>query len=65
MLFPIRLVDYERIREREWMDGKLGIDLVEEVCKYFIPDFTRWKDHDAYSEAFERLLQDLRAEARK
>ncbi len=26
-----------------------------------IGDFTRWKDHDAYSNAFERLLRDLKA----
>jgi hypothetical protein len=25
-------------------------------------DFTRWKDHDAYSKAFDRLLRDLRVE---
>ena len=26
-----------------------------------IGDFTKWKDHDSYSEAFERLLRDLKA----
>ncbi|HEY7350286.1 MAG TPA: toll/interleukin-1 receptor domain-containing protein [Ktedonobacterales bacterium] len=26
-----------------------------------IGDFTRWKDHDAYQKAFERLLRDLKA----
>ena len=25
-------------------------------------DFTRWKDHDAYSKALDRLLRDLRVE---
>jgi hypothetical protein len=29
-----------------------------------IGDFTRWKEHDAYSKAFERLLRDLKVEAR-
>ncbi len=28
-----------------------------------IGDFTRWKDHDAYQKAFDRLLRDLKAEA--
>ncbi len=28
-----------------------------------IGDFTRWKEHDAYKEAFERLLRDLQVEA--
>ena len=25
-------------------------------------DFTRWKDHDAYQKALDRLLRDLRVE---
>lgn len=29
-----------------------------------IGDFTRWKDHDAYQKAFERLLRDLKAESK-
>lgn len=28
----------------------------------YIGDFSRWKDHDAYQQAFERLLRDLKAE---
>ncbi len=27
-----------------------------------IGDFTRWKDHDAYTKALDRLLRDLRVE---
>ena len=38
---------------------------MEEICKYFIPDFSNWKDHDAYTAAFERLIQDLRVEAER
>jgi hypothetical protein len=26
-------------------------------------DFTRWREHDAYGKALERLLRDLKAEA--
>jgi hypothetical protein len=29
-----------------------------------IADFRKWKDHDAYQQAFERLLRDLKAESR-
>ncbi len=29
-----------------------------------IGDFGRWKDHDLYQEAFERLLRDLKANER-
>ena len=36
----------------------------KEIREYFIPDFTNWKDHDAYTESFERLLKDLKAESR-
>jgi hypothetical protein len=41
-----------------------GIDSAREIREYFIPDFSNWKDHDAYQKAFERLLRDLKAEAR-
>lgn len=33
--------------------------------RWHIGDFTRWKDHDAYQQAFERLLRDLKAEAQQ
>jgi len=33
-----------------------------EVCEYFIPDFSNWKDHDAFESAFSRLKKDLEAE---
>ena len=36
--------------------------LAEEVRQYFIPDFSRWKEHDAFEAAFTRLLRDLRVE---
>jgi hypothetical protein len=41
-----------------------GIDLAEEVRQYFIPDFSNWKDHDSFQKAFDRLLKDLKADAR-
>jgi hypothetical protein len=31
-------------------------------CTRHIGDFTRWKEHDAYQKALERLLRDLRVE---
>jgi hypothetical protein len=36
--------------------------LAKQVREYFIPDFSNWKEHDAFEKAFERLLRDLRAE---
>ncbi len=29
--------------------------------EHHIPDFSHWKDHDAFESAFARLLRDLRA----
>jgi hypothetical protein len=62
MLFPVRLVDYDAIRDWEAFDADTGKDSAREIREYFIPDFSRWKDHDAYQAAFERLLRDLKSE---
>ncbi|HYP25820.1 MAG TPA: toll/interleukin-1 receptor domain-containing protein, partial [Blastocatellia bacterium] len=64
-LFPIRLVDFETIQEWECFDADSGKDLGVEVREYFIPDFSNWKDHDAFEIGFKRLLRDLRAEESK
>jgi uncharacterized protein YjbI with pentapeptide repeats len=61
-LFPIRLVDYETLQAWECFDADTGKDLATEVRQYFIPDFSNWKEHDAFEKAFERLLRDLRDE---
>jgi hypothetical protein len=60
-LFPIRLVDFEAIRDWECFDEGLKTDLGVEIRKYPIPDFTNWKDHDAFEAAFAHLLKDLKA----
>jgi hypothetical protein len=38
--------------------------MAREIREYFIPDFSYWKDHDAFEAAFARLLKDLKADAR-
>src|ERR1044072_609998 len=63
-LFPVRLIDYETLKRWECRDSLSGKDLAEEVRKYFIPDFSNWKDHDQFEVAFSRLLNDLRTEER-
>ena len=63
-LFPIRLVDFETLRDWECFDADSGKDLAVELREYFIPDFSNWKDHDQFEAAFARLLKDLRAEER-
>jgi hypothetical protein len=35
-----------------------------EVRKYHIPDFSNWKNHDAFERAFARLEKDLRTSLR-
>jgi len=61
-LFPIRLVDFATLRDWECFDADSGKDLAVELREYFIPDFSRWKEHNTFEASFERLLADLRAE---
>ena len=44
----------------ECQDSDTGNNLAEEVRKYQIPDFSNWKNHDAFERAFARLEKDLR-----
>jgi hypothetical protein len=62
MLFPISLVPYEKVKEWRAFDADTGKDSAREIREYFIPDFSDWKDHDSYQQAFQRLLRDLKAE---
>jgi hypothetical protein len=60
-LFPIRLVDFESIQKWECFDADSGKDLAVELREYYIPDFSNWKDHDAFESEFGKLLRDLKA----
>ncbi len=51
VLFPIRLDDAVFKTEKQW-----AYDIQEER---HIGDFTKWKEHDDYTKAFERLVRDL------
>jgi hypothetical protein len=59
-LFPIRLMDYGDLKQWESFYADLAEDLAEEIREYFIPDFSNWKNHDAFEAAFARLLEDLK-----
>ena len=61
VLFPIRLAPFETLRDWESFDADTGKDSAREIREYFIPDFSNWKDHDSYQEAFQRLISDLKA----
>ena len=48
----VRLVPFEAIRAWECFDADTGKDAAREIREYFIPDFSNWKDYDAYRKAF-------------
>jgi uncharacterized protein YjbI with pentapeptide repeats len=54
VLFPVRLDEVVMETNQPWA--------AEIRRTRHIGDFSRWKDHDAYQAAFERLLRDLKAE---
>ena len=60
VLFPVRLVGFEALRDWECFDGDTGKDSAREIREYFIPDFSHWKEHDSYRVAFDRLVKDLK-----
>ena len=62
MLFPLRLVDFEKIRNWTCFDADTGKDSAREIREYFIPDFSKWKDYDSFEQVFSHLLRDLKAE---
>lgn len=64
MLFPVRLVDFNTLRDWECFDADAGKDSAREIREYYIPDFSNWKDHDSYEREFEKLLRDLKSEAK-
>jgi uncharacterized protein YjbI with pentapeptide repeats len=59
VLFPIGLCPFETIRKWEYFDSDIGKDSAREIREFHIPDFSKWKDHDSYRLAFDRLLDDL------
>jgi hypothetical protein len=62
MLFPVRLVGFETLRDWECFDADAGKDSAREIREYYVPDFSHWNDHDIYQKEFEKLLRDLRPE---
>jgi hypothetical protein len=54
VLFPIRIDDAV-------IESKAGWPALLKNTRN-VGDFTRWKDHDSYQKAFERLLRDLKTE---
>jgi hypothetical protein len=65
VLFPVRMVSFEAIRDWELFDADEGKDLAVEIREYYIPDFSDWKNHDSYSKGFQNLLRDLKTDGSK
>jgi hypothetical protein len=63
VLFPISLVGFNAIKEWTAFDSDLGRDLAKVVREYHVPDFSKWKKHDAFEAGFKKLLRDLNREA--
>ncbi len=63
VLFPVCLVSFEAVRDWECFDADTGKDSAREIRELSIPDFNNGKNYDAYQEAFQRLLRDLKPEA--
>jgi ATP-dependent Clp protease ATP-binding subunit ClpC len=61
-LFPIRLVDMSELNDWVCIDPRSGQDLADQVCKYFIPDFTAWRDGGSFELTIARLIRDLISE---
>ena len=62
MLFPVRLVEFEALRQWDCFDADTGKDSAREIREYYVPDFSNWKDHDSYQKAFDDLLRDLKTD---
>jgi TIR domain/Pentapeptide repeats (8 copies) len=62
VLFPVGMVNFEKLRDWECFDADTGRDAAREIREYFIPDFSNWKDFDSYQKNFQHLLRDLKAE---
>ncbi|NEN24198.1 toll/interleukin-1 receptor domain-containing protein [Cryomorpha ignava] len=58
-LFPIRIVDFEKLKEWKCFDSDLGKDLGVELREYHIPDFTNWQNKNVLEKAIEKLISDL------
>ena len=59
VLFPIRVCSWDLVKAWQCFDSESGQDLSRIVREYDIPDFSKWKSHDAFEAAAARLLKDL------
>lgn len=65
ILFPISLVPFTAIKKWSAFDAEVGKDTAVEIREYLIPDFSNWKDDEVFEAGFQRLLKDLKADAKR
>ena len=55
MLFPVRVVDYETLKQWECFDADIGKDSAREIREYYVSNSWNWKDREFYKVEFEKL----------
>ena len=60
ILFPVRIIHFEKLRTMRLFDADEGRDLGREIRGLFIPDFSGWEDDLQFSAPFEEVLRSLR-----
>ncbi len=65
VLFPIRLVSIEDIRQWTCFDALIGKDSAREILEFHIHDFSDWENRKSYAEGLKNLLRDLKTEGSK
>lgn len=62
MIFPVRLVEFEALRDWECFDADTGKDSAREIREYYVPDFSDWKTPESYRKELDRLISSLKPE---
>jgi uncharacterized protein YjbI with pentapeptide repeats len=63
VLFPIRLCSYEKLDEWKCSGRYPGSDLAPAIRRYFIPDFSNWKNHDSYKRQLNNVIDALQGKS--
>lgn len=63
VLFPIAIASVDEIGQWEQFNADIGEDSAREIREYYLPDFSQWKDHDAYTRELARLVDALKSPA--
>ncbi len=59
ILFPIRTVPYAKLQSWKCFDTDMGEDIAKAVRRYFIPDFSEWRDDSKYAATLEEFVGGL------